>query len=157
MFRRSTLLSMLSAILLAVSVASFSIAPQFATSTIKISATARYMNSKDKNGKELTVGSVVQISVPDLKAFQVQSKGFGHFEDGTFVPLVVDNTTPRAFKNLVLPVGMRGIVTKVYDPDGAVSVNLPVQVKFVPGAYPGLNPPVPFLMHFETNEIETVV
>jgi hypothetical protein len=115
------------------------------------------MSSTNKNGEELTVGCVVQISVPDLRAFQVPSKGYGHFEDGTFVPLVIESSTPRASKSLVLPVGMRGIVTKVYDPDGTLSVNLPVQVKFVPDAYPGANPPISFLMHFETNEIEKIV
>ena len=62
-------------------------------------------------------------------------------------------------KNLVLPVGMRGVVTKVYDSEGAVSSNLPVQVKFVPGQHveEGFDPPVPFLMHFETFEIDAVV
>lgn len=103
----------------------------------------------DAQGKEFAPQSVVRIVSDGLKAFQVSAKGRGRFEGGSFVA----HDEPY----LSLPVGLRGIVTKVYDVDH-VSANFPVQVKFVPGEHVdgGLDTPVPFLMHFLPNEIEIV-
>jgi hypothetical protein len=117
------------------------------------------MSWKDSQGNEIVVGTVVQIIVPGLKAYQVKGKGFGVFEQGTFVPLEISDSTERRAKNLLLPVGMRGVVTKVYDVEGTVSSNLPVQVKFTPGehVFEGLDPPVLFSMHFDPSEIVAVV
>ena len=151
----------ISVLLLAISVTSFSMLPQHTrtgTNSFMTTSTARFMILQDTHGNNIAVGSVVRISAPNLKAYQVQPKAFGQFQDGKFVPLSSESKE-RSMKNLVLPVGMRGVVTKVYDSEGAVSSNLPVQVKFVPGQHveEGFDPPVPFLMHFETFEIDAVV
>lgn len=116
------------------------------------------MSWKDSQGNEILVGTVVQIVVPGLKAYHVKGKGFGLFEHGSFVPLEISESTGGRAKYLLLPVGMRGVVTKVFDVEGAVSSNLPVQVKFVPGEHvvEGLDPPVLLSMHFDPSEIVAV-
>jgi len=100
---------------------------------------------------------VVKLIASRVKAYQVSPKGYGSFDLKTkkFVPAEkADNSRARY---LELPVGIRGTVTKVYDVDD-ISANFPVQVKFAPGTTndndDDYDPPVPFLMHFETNEIE---
>lgn len=103
---------------------------------------------KDANGKEFKVGSLVRVAKEGLKAFQVPPKGLGYFDaDKSFVA--------ATSKYLVVPVGLRGLVTKVYDVD-EVSANFPIQVKFEPGAYvdEGYDPPLQFLMHFTPEEVE---
>lgn len=110
---------------------------------------------EDQNGKAFEVGAIVRV-VTESKAYQVPVKGFGSFnEDKEFVAAPED--APRGTKNLVLPVGMRGVVTKVYDIDD-ISANFPIQVKFMPGknTEEGYDPPVAFIMHFDTFEIECV-
>lgn len=98
----------------------------------------------------------MRVVAANTKAFQVPAKGRGAFnENKEFVPAPADGE--RATKNLLLPVGMRGVVTKVYDTE-AISSNFPVQVKFTPGANTdeGYDPPLPFLMHFGAREVECV-
>jgi len=104
----------------------------------------------DKNGQEFTEGRVVRICKAGLKAHQVPSKGKGSYDGTTFM---ADPTTPY----LILPVGLRGVVTRVIDTK-AVSANFPIRVKFEPDVETeeGYSAPVPFLMHFLPQEVEIV-
>ena len=127
--------------------------PQMSVAT---KATAEDFTIPDKEGNAIGKGSVVKVIAPDLKAYQVSPKGFGSFaESGEFVP--AEPSSDRGTKSLKLPIGLTGVVTKVYD-ESKISSNLPIQVKFVPGAYPDaeFDPPVPFLMHFKADEVEWV-
>lgn len=109
---------------------------------------------EDSEGNELKVGSIIKVAVEGLKAFQVNKKGFGSFVDGEFSPN--QDASERRDKHLELPVGLRGIVTKLYDVD-EISSNLPIQAKFEPGKHDSEpDPPVTFLMHFSPNEVEAV-
>lgn len=102
------------------------------------------------------VGAVVRIA-KSVKAYQVSPKGFGSYDDDkNFVPLQ-KSATDRASKNLQVPVGFRGVVTKVYN-SGDLSANFPVQVKFEPGKHTeeGYDPPVLFLFHLSQRELELV-
>jgi hypothetical protein len=121
-----------------------------------IAAEERLVEIEDKNGKIIALGDVVRVAIENMKAYQVPKKGFGSFnEDKEFVPAAGD--APRGTKNLVLPQGIRGVVTKIYDVD-VVSANCPITVKFMPGKNTdeGFDPPNAFLMHFESHEIEIV-
>jgi hypothetical protein len=112
---------------------------------------------QDCKGEDVKVGSLVKVVVEGIKAFQVNRKGQGSFVDGEFVP-VPEGDLERAQKHLALPVGLVGVVTKLYNMDD-VSANFPIQAKFKPDKHneeSGLNPPVAFLMHFESKEIEIV-
>jgi hypothetical protein len=109
---------------------------------------------EDANGKVISVGIIVRVAKEGLKACQVPLKGKGSFDsDKKFVPMPKDS--PRGLRSLKIPVGIRGVVTKVYD-ERQIGANFPVQVKFVPGENieEGYDSPVPFLMHFLANEIE---
>jgi hypothetical protein len=109
----------------------------------------------DKNGVEFTVDSIVRVSVGGLKAYQVNSKGQGSYNDKKeFVPDASDSKK----KCLFLPIGLRGVVRKVYDED-VVSSNLPILVLFTPGENKeeGYDAPTKFLMHFTQSEVEVVV
>jgi len=102
------------------------------------------------------IGSVVRVVVEGLKMYQVPPKGHGSFDkDKKFVP--VEKGGGRNTKNLVLPVGLRGVVADLCT-DDSLSSNLPVTVKFTPGENieEGYDPPVPFLAHFDPCEIEVV-
>jgi hypothetical protein len=123
-------------------------------------ATAQNAEVKDKSGNVFQVGGIVRIVRENLKAYQVPPKGYGSFDsDKKFVPILSENDAPpsRSKKNLVLPVGMRGTITKIYERKD-ISANLPVQVKFTPGENldEGYDPPVPFSMHFQPMEVECV-
>jgi hypothetical protein len=113
----------------------------------------------DSKGKEFKEGCVVLVASGTLKAFQVQSKGYGTFdqESKEFRPASAldDGKIPRRDKCLVLPVGLRGVIQRVYGVD--LEANQPLLVKFTPGEYTdeeGFDTPVPFLMHFQTSELE---
>lgn len=108
----------------------------------------------DKNGKEISVACVVRVCVDGLKAYQINAKGQGMFDEKKiFVPDVSDSKK----KCLALPMGLRGTVTKVYD-ENVVSANLPIQVKFTPGmnTEEGFDVPTALLMHFTAEEVECV-
>jgi len=110
----------------------------------------------DKNDNPIRVGSTIQVTAPNLKAYQVPPKGYGTFdEDGTFVP--APNDGDRTSKSLQIPIGLTGVVTKLYN-EAEISANFQIQVKFVPGAFPEANYdlPVSFLMHFAPREVETM-
>jgi hypothetical protein len=108
---------------------------------------------KDKMGNDVKVGSVVKVAKEGMKAYQVNPKGYGSFVNGKFVQAPEDGD--RGSKSLVLPMGMAGVVAKLYDIDD-ISANLPIQVKFEPGKHneEDTDPPVAFLMHFKSDEIE---
>ena len=109
---------------------------------------------KDKSGNVFEVGGVIRVALENVKAYQVPADGQGSFnDDKQFVQAPED--APRGAKNLVLPVGIRGVITKVYDTTD-VSANFPIQVKFTPGENvdEGYDPPVPFIMHLSPREIE---
>ena len=102
------------------------------------------------------VGSVVRVVAKDLKAYQVPPKAYGSFDsDKNFVP--APEGGDRLTQNLKIPVGLRGVVNKIYD-DNEVSANFPIQVKFVPGEHvdEGFDTPVQFLAHFSPDEVEVV-
>ena len=112
------------------------------------------MEHKDINDKEITVGSVVRVVVDGLKAYQINPKGFGSFQDKQFVPLAPGGE--RGTKNLQIPVGLAGKVMKVYNVED-ISAHTPIQVKFEPGQYSDeYEAPLAFLMHFHTYELEIV-
>jgi hypothetical protein len=104
---------------------------------------------KDKNEKVFEKGALVRVCVEGVKAFQVPKKGQGTFD--------ADKNFVLGEKFLLLPVGMRGTITKIYNQD-EVSANFPVQVKFQPGTNleEGYDAPVAFMMHMETYEIEVI-
>lgn len=120
-------------------------------------AAAEGFTIADHRGNTIQVGSIVRVIANNLKAYQVSPKGFGKFDSvtGTFIP--VPEGGARGTKNLEIPVGLVGTVTKVYNQDD-VSANFPIQVKFVPDApfVEKYNPTVPFLMHFLSDEVECV-
>jgi hypothetical protein len=106
----------------------------------------------DTNGLEFTEGALVRVCKPGLKAFQVSPKGRGSFDDTK--AFQADPSSPY----LVVPVGIRGTVQKIYDTE-TISANLPIQVKFRPdlATEEGYSSPVSLLMHFLPEEIEMVV
>jgi hypothetical protein len=123
----------------------------------------------DRNGRPIEVGNVVRI-VKVLKAYHVPAKARGSYDVQTkqFVP--IDATTAsRIDQNLVLPIGFRGIVSKVYRDSGEdgldISANFPIKVQFTPGQNldntnndddddDGYDPPIAFSMHLDPMEIE---
>jgi hypothetical protein len=108
-----------------------------------------------KSGKEITQGAVVRVSTDGLQAFQISPKGQGTYDESKqFVPLPKGSTTG---KYLIVPAGLTGVVTKIYDME-VVSANFPVQVKFQPGEHveEGYEAPVAFLMHFLPEELECI-
>lgn len=114
----------------------------------------------DKNGKEFAENQTVRVVVDGLKAYQVPPKGRGSFDEATKA-FVAD----AKLKYLVLPVGLRGVVNKVYDTE-SISANFPIRVKFEPSVAAtttttteeeGYSVPVPLVMHFSPQEIEIIV
>lgn len=133
------------------------ITPRMAVASTKAAATEDF-TIPDKEGNAIRKGSVVKVIASGLSAYQVPPKGYGSFtEKGQFVALSPTDSGERRNKCLKLPIGLTGIVTKVYD-EQEISSNLPIQVKFEPGAFPNadFDPPVPFLMHFAAKEVECV-
>jgi len=132
------------------------------STTTAVSNSAEPLTSKDfaiegKNGKTIAVGSIVRVTVSNLKAYQVPAAARGTFnEDKEFVP--APEGASRAFQNLLVPVGMRGVVTKITNKATSLSANFPIQVKFSPGENvdEGYDAPVSFVMHFGVNEVEAV-
>mmetsp|Transcript_2565 Transcript_2565/g.7134 ORF Transcript_2565/g.7134 Transcript_2565/m.7134 type:complete len:223 (-) Transcript_2565:359-1027(-) len=112
---------------------------------------------EDNNGNTIRMGSIIRVSSDGVRAFQVAAKARGYFDDDkNFV--ATPDVTQRIDKCLRLPVGLRGVVNKMYDVDD-ISANSPVRAKFVPDEHTeeGYSSPVAFLMHFGPEEIEVVV
>ena len=124
---------------------------------------------QDAKGATVSVGNVVRVCVPNLQAHQIQSNFYGSFDPNTkeFIAVVVndddDNSSDELSsgsspKALILPVGLRGEVTKVYTAAN-LSANFPIQVKFTPGQHvgeEGYDAPSAFVMHLASNEVEVV-
>ena len=109
----------------------------------------------DQKGNEFRVDSVVRVSTDGLKAYHVSSKGQGSYNDKKeFVP----DSSDSKKKCLLVPIGLRGVVKKVYDED-VISSNLPILVLFTPGenTEEGYDAPTRFLMHFTPFEVEVVL
>ena len=110
----------------------------------------------DANGKKFTIGTVVRVSKDGLKQFQIGPKALGSYDANK--KFVQDKSDDKSIKKcFALPIGLRGIVTKIYDLD-VVSANYPIQVKFESGKYvdEGYDPPAMFLMHFQPDEVQCV-
>jgi hypothetical protein len=114
----------------------------------------------DDKGTEFTVGCIIETT-KEVKAFQIARKAYGRFseEDGSFIPLEYENLSevPRFEKCLVMPVGFRGTVTRVYDID-EFDATQPIIAKFFEGetCEGDFAPPMTFMMHFDTPEINVV-
>ena len=128
------------------------------TSCLKMTDIVDQSSSKivDKNSIAFVEGCTIQTT-KSIKAFQVAASGRGSFDGSTFVPLEETDDTPRNDKCLIMPVGFRGTVTRVYDVD-EFDANHPIIAKFMKGDAMGgeFEPPITFLMHFDENEVEVV-
>lgn len=128
------------------------------TSCLKMTDIVDQSSSKivDKNSIAFVEGCTIQTT-KSIKAFQVAASGRGSFDGSTFVPLEETDDTPRADKCLIMPVGFRGTVTRVYDVDEFDAIH-PIIAKFMKGDAMGgeFEPPFTFLMHFDENEVEVV-
>jgi hypothetical protein len=106
---------------------------------------------KDSSGAIFTVGSTVRVATAGLKAFQMNIKGRGSFDEKK----VFQHIPEQPY--FLLPEGLRGVVTKVYSEDQGVSANFPIQVKFQPGEWgEGFDPPAALSMHFSPTEVAVV-
>mmetsp|Transcript_14775 Transcript_14775/g.21105 ORF Transcript_14775/g.21105 Transcript_14775/m.21105 type:complete len:189 (+) Transcript_14775:110-676(+) len=115
-----------------------------------------YERKLDKNGNEFLPGSSVKL-VSSMNAFHVNPKSYGRFDPitKTFIPVAAN--AERKEKCLVIPEGMIGSITMVYN-EHEFDANLPIKVKFSkkPEENGGYILPLSFLMHFETHEVEVV-
>jgi len=109
----------------------------------------------DPNGQVFLLHSTVKIITPNIKAHHVSSKGFGTFSEDskTFTP--ASENAERKDRCLVLPLGLMGKVTQIYD-SGDSDSSLPLQVKFTPGQSGAYDVPVAFTMHLDTTEVEVI-
>ena len=109
----------------------------------------------DSNENEFVEGAVVRVAAP-IKAFHVGVKFRGSYDEETKELVPVSRDVDREDRCLVLPVGMRGVVMRVYD-IVELGPSHPIKVKFTPGENidEGYDPPN-FIMHFETYEVEVV-
>lgn len=116
----------------------------------------------DNNGVEFTAECTIQTS-SEIRAYHVQAKAYGSFdeESKSFVKLDTDGRdvkeVPRFEKCLIIPKGMRGKVRRVYDMS-EFDATSPILAKFeADNAFDGdYAPPVTFLMHFQSHEVEVV-
>ena len=131
------------------------------TTANRIFSTSLYLSKKeivdepilDKNGVEFKEGSVVQIIKKGIPCYQMPAEAWGSYEDKEFVAAPPDG--PRATRKLVLPMGMKGTVSKVYTKNN-LSANFRVLVQFSPDDDNDFVPPVPFSAHLGSKEIECV-
>jgi hypothetical protein len=115
----------------------------------------------------LAVGDTVRVVVPDLRGYQIPAKGRGRYEPTTATATTnqVVFVPDPSLQYLILPIGLQGIVEKVYD-DPHLSANLPIRVSFVITAAVDdkdndnsdttPQPPVNFQMHFAISELALV-
>ena len=112
----------------------------------------------DGNGVKFAKDGTVQATKL-MKAYQSRKKGYGSYEGTTFVPLDMEKEggVTRADKCFVIPMGLRGIVSKVYDLD-EFDASQPIVAKFIAGDSMGgkYEPPITLLMHFHVHELEVV-
>lgn len=110
----------------------------------------------DRNDNEFQVGCIVRVNSSTKKAFHVSKKAYGYFnEEKEFIPCV--DATERTDRCLLVPEGLRGTVTRIYDIND-LSTNFPILVKFVKGenVEEGYSSPQTFTMHFDTTEVDVV-
>eukprot|EP00586_Coscinodiscus_wailesii_P014130 CAMPEP_0172507114 /NCGR_PEP_ID=MMETSP1066-20121228/201334_1 /TAXON_ID=671091 /ORGANISM="Coscinodiscus wailesii, Strain CCMP2513" /LENGTH=208 /DNA_ID=CAMNT_0013284513 /DNA_START=58 /DNA_END=684 /DNA_ORIENTATION=+ len=116
----------------------------------------------DANGNEFTEDvTVVRVVRSGLKAYHVPKAGYGYFDEETktFIPtLNSKDKLDRASKCLRLPVGLCGVVKRVY-PKGKSDASHPILVAFDSGQEDsgGYDCPVKFSMHFQAREIECII
>lgn len=104
----------------------------------------------DGTSKLFSVGDVVRVILPDLRAYQVPTKARGTFQEGTFV-------ADDSLKYMVIPIGLTGTIEKVYDEGTRLSANLPIRVSFPSSSgEDGPESPVAFSMYFAPPELELV-
>jgi hypothetical protein len=124
----------------------------------------------DSTSSWFAVGDVVEVVQPDLRSYQVPAAGRGRYNNKSATTTDDNNNKALVFcpdsslKYLILPVGLRGKVEKVYDPNSALSANLPIRVSFVKAKDDAATdidgdtpqPPVDFQMHFAASELALV-
>ena len=112
----------------------------------------------DINGKEISVGSLIAIASTSnpIKAHSVHESNYGQFDpiSQEFIPQD-KSTMTRATSCLVLPVGLRGEVTKIYNTNEWDRTH-PILVNFKTGEESGYNLPKAFSLHVDANEVEVL-
>ena len=112
---------------------------------------------QDINGKEISVGSLIAIASTSnpIKAHSVHESNYGQFDiSQEFIPQD-KSTMTRATSCLVLPVGLRGEVTKIYNTNEWDRTH-PILVNFKTGEESGYNLPKSFSFHVDANEVEVL-
>ena len=112
----------------------------------------------DINGKEISVGSLIAIASTSnpIKAHSVHEANYGKFDSTSqeFIPQD-KSTMSRATSCLVLPVGLRGEVTKIYNTNEWDRTH-PILVNFKAGEESGYILPKVFSLHVDANEVEVL-
>ena len=117
----------------------------------------------DVNGNIISLGSIVQITKANIKAYSVPKDIHGSFNPTTnkFIPQDITKKS-RKTNCLILPIGLRGKVSKIYNTNEWDRTH-PIMVKFNAGddreeEDNGLfHIPKAFMMHFDADEIEVLV
>jgi len=111
----------------------------------------------DANGIEFTEGCLVRVKVSKIKAFHAPANALGKFDETSKRLIPVDKSAPKCEKFFLLPIGLRGLVLRVYD-TANLGCNLPIIVKFIKdeNGEEGYAPPATFSMHLDVSEIEVV-
>ena len=112
----------------------------------------------DINGKEISVGSLIAIASTSnpIKAHSVPPIMYGQFDHTSqeFIPQD-KSTMSRATSCLVLPVGLRGEVTKIYNTNEWDRTH-PILVNFKAGEESSFNLLKAFSLHVDANEVEVL-
>lgn len=130
-----------------------------APSTATKSTTDEPVVLVDRHGNEFQVGGVVRVCAENIRQFQIPPTGAGQYnESKKFVPESSTSDPNNNKSSLILPVGLRGTIVKLYQ-KANLSANYPIQVAFAPGKQveEGYDPPVKFSMHFAASELECIV
>jgi len=109
------------------------------------------------NGKEISVGSLIAIASTSnpIKAHSVPPIMYGQFDTTSqFIPQDI-STMSRATSCLVLPVGLRGEVTKIYNTNEWDRTH-PILVNFKAGEESSFNLLKAFSLHVDANEVEVL-
>ena len=108
------------------------------------------------NGKEISVGSLIAIAstTNPIKAHSVPESNYGQFDPTSqeFIPQD-KSTMTRTTSCLVLPVGLRGEVTKIYNTNEWDRTH-PILINFKSGN--GFSLPKAFSLHVDANEVEVL-
>jgi len=119
----------------------------------KTDKTSQFTEEGASLAKHFPLNARVKIVSDNLKAFQVNRKSRGCFDLDTkkFIPAQDVNVQ----KYLLLPVGLEGTITRIYDLD-ELGANFPVVVRFDvwKEGEEGFKLPSKFVMHFAEDEVE---